>query len=63
MTGSPNRLALVATALSGVMGIPASAWLADGPTPGDGGAVAVDNWPPGFLALACGFLRGASIWT
>src|ERR1700733_12568132 len=73
MTGSPNRVALAATALSGVMGIPASAWPVDGPSPGDGpvdgpapgdgGAVVVDNRPPGFLALACGFLRGASIWT
>ena len=66
-------VALVATALSGVMGIPASAWPVDGPSPGDGpvdgpapgdgGAVVVDNRPPGFLALVCGFLRGASIWT
>jgi hypothetical protein len=63
MTGSPNRVALVATPLSGVIGMPASAWLADGPTPGDGGAAAVDNRPPGFLARACGFLRGASILT
>src|SRR5580704_5332547 len=66
MTGSPKRVALAATPLSGVIGIPASAWLggagrASGVAVG-AGAVG-DAWVPGFRPVVFGVRRGASTVT